>query len=239
MHLIYIDDSRDEQICVFSALALPVDQWHCAFQLVRDFRRELRRAYGIYVYEELHAWKFVSGRGRPSDRIITKGQRCAIFKGALKVVSELPGARLFNAVFPKGQDQKAFEWLLNRINRSLQAWGSHAILICDQGKETSYTRLVRRMYVYNPIPSQVGIWQDTGRCWKNIPLDRVVEDPFFKDSVQSYFVQLVDFCAYALLRRERPVPSKTKYGLDTAFAVLHPILVREARPRDPEGIIRP
>jgi len=63
MHLIYVDDSRDEQLCVFSALALPVDQWHEAFRQVREFRRELRRAYGIYVYKELHAWKFVSGQG--------------------------------------------------------------------------------------------------------------------------------------------------------------------------------
>jgi len=50
---------------------------------------------------------------------------------------------------------------------------------------------------------------------------------------------LVDFAAYALLRRERPIPSKTKYGLDQSFSILSPILAREARPRDPDGIIRP
>ena len=185
MHLIYVDDSRDEQLCVFSALALPIDQWHCDFRQVREFRRDLRRIYGIYVYKELHAWKFISGRGRPSDRSVTKGQRAAIFRRALEVMTELPGARLFNAVFPRKQDEKAFEWTLNRINRTLKAWGSYGILICDQSKEDIYTRLVRRMYVYNPIPSQVGVWTDTGHCWKNIPLDRVVEDPFFKDSAQS------------------------------------------------------
>jgi len=99
MHLIYIDDSRDEQLCAFSALALPVDQWHEAFRQARDFRRELRRAYGIYSYKELHAWKFGSGRGRPADRVVTKGQRAAIFKEALRVAAGLPGARLFNAVW--------------------------------------------------------------------------------------------------------------------------------------------
>ena len=239
MHLIYVDDSRDEQLCVFSALAVPIDQWHAAFKTIRDFRRELRRTYGIYVYKEFHAWKFVSGRGRPSDRIITKGQRAAIFQETLRVMADLPGVRLFNAVFPRGQDERAFEWMLNRINRALQAWGSYAILVCDKGKEIAYTRLVRRMYVYNPIPSRYGVWSETGLPWKNIPLDRIVEDPFFKDSAQSYFVQLVDFSAYALLRREHPIPSKTKYGLDKAFNVLSPILVREASRKDPEGIIRP
>ncbi len=239
MHLIYIDDSGDEQLCVFSAFALPADQWHGAFQHVREFRRELRRAYGIYVYKELHAWKFVSGRGQIADRVVTKGQRAAIFRNALEVMTKLPGARLFNAVFPRRDDERAFERLLNRINRTLKTWRSHAILICDEGKEAAYTRLVRRMYVYNPIPSQYGVWYDTGQSWKNVPLDRIIEDPFFKDSAQSYFVQLVDFAAYALLRREHPISSKSRYGLDTAFDILSPILVREARRSDPEGIIRP
>jgi hypothetical protein len=67
----------------------------------------------------------------------------------------------------------------------------------------------------------------------------VIEDPFFKKSQQSYFIQLADFCAYALLRRERPLPSKTRYGLDQAFSLLSSILVRQASQRDSEGIIRP
>lgn len=239
MHLIYMDESGDEQLYILSAFALPIDQWHDAFRKIRGFRRELRRAYGIFVYEELHAWKFVSGRGRPADRIVTKGQRVAIFREALKVMTELPGVRLFNAVFPRKQVERAFERSLNRINRTLQSWDSYAVLVCDQGKEIAFTRMVRRMYIFNPIPSQYGQWLDTGNRWKNIPLDRIVEDPFFKDSAQSYFIQLADFAAYSLLQRERPIPSKSKYGLDKTFEILNPILVKEASRTDPEGIIRP
>jgi len=239
VHLIYVDDSHDEQIYVFSALAIPADEWRNAFANVRQFRRDLKKSDGIYVYKELHAWEFVSGRGQVADRVVAKGRRCQIFKDALQMVANLPGARLFNAVFPHSQDERAFERLLNRVNRTMLAWDSRAILICDEGKNIAYTRLARRMCAYNPIPSQFGVWRDTGLPSKNIPLDRIVEDPFFKRSAQSYFLQLVDFCAYALLRREHPLPSKTKYGLDKAFALLSPILVREASRHDPEGIIRP
>jgi hypothetical protein len=121
----------------------------------------------------------------------------------------------------------------------MQEKDSHALLIMDEGKESEYTRLRRRMGVFNPIPSKFGVWRDTGTKTKNIPIDRIVEDPFFKKSDQSYFIQLVDFAAYALLRREHPIPSKSKYGLHEAFNVLKQILVQEASPRDPEGIIRP
>lgn len=239
MHLVYIDDSQDEQLCIFSALAIPAEQWQEAFAQVRQFRRHLKQSDGIYVYKELHAWEFVSGRGQIADRVVPKGRRCQLFKEALQTVAGLPGVRLFNAVFPTKQDERAFERLLNRINRTMMNWDSRAILICDTGKESAYTRLCRKMHVYNPIPSKQSTWQDTGTVTKNIPIERIIEDPFFKRSDQSYFIQLVDFCAYALLRRERPIPSKTKYGLDRAFELLTPILVLEASTRDPDGIIRP
>mgnify|MGYP000417189624 CR=1 FL=1 len=239
MHLIYIDDSRDEVLCVFAALAISVDQWHDVFAHVRSFRRDLKKSDGIYVYKELHAWEFVSGRGRISSQVVPKARRCEIFKETLNMVAALPTARLFTAVFPAKQDEVAFERLLNRINRTMESWGSHAILICDSGKETNYTRLARKMQVFNPIPSKFGTWLDTGTGTKNIPIKRIIEDPFFKRSEQSYFIQLADFCAYALLRQERPIPSKTKYGLDKAFDLLDPILVREATVYDPRGIIRP
>jgi hypothetical protein len=238
MHLVYMDDSRDEHLGVFSALGVPADDWHVAFEGLRGFRRELKRRDGIYVYKELHAWEFVSGRGGIADRVVPKGRRCRIFMEALSLLAQLQGVRLFNSTFPPKEDERAFEWLLNRINRTMQAWDSRAILVCDEGKETAYTRLARRMGVYNPIPSRYGVWRDTGAARKNIPTDRIIEDPFFKKSSRSYFIQMVDFCAYALLRRERPLPSKTKYGLDRAFDLLSTVLVREASRKDPEGIVR-
>lgn len=239
MHLIYIEDSADEDIAVFSAMALPVEQWRACFASLKEFRRGLKRTYGIYVYKELHAWKFVSGRGNIADRVVTKFQRAAIFQQTLDLVARLPGAQLFNACFPKGRAEQAFERLINRIERTLISWDSHAVLFCDEGKESDITRMVRRMGVYNPIPSLFGTWMDTGATSKNIPLQRIVEDPVFKKSDQSYFIQLVDFVAFSLLRRERPTEKLKKYGLDTAFEKLRPVLVTAATRYDPDGILRP
>ena len=213
MHLIYIDDSGDEELCVFSALTIRANKWNACLEEVRKFRHDLQTSDGISIYAEFHAWKFVSGRGKIADRVVTKGRRCQIFKQTLQIVTTLPEARLFNAVFPTKANVPAYEALLGSINQSLQQQDSYAILICDEGKETIYTQLVRRM-----------------QTLKNGVIDRILEDPFFKQSDQSYFIQLSDFCAYALLRQERPIASKTKYGLDQAFNLLKPIS---------EGIIRP
>jgi hypothetical protein len=236
-HLAYIDDSQDHQATVCTALVVADRDWRAAFQAIRQFRRDLRQSDGIHIYQEFHAWKFVSGRGRIGNRVVPKGRRCAIFDEALLLTTQLPNVVLFNACGPPKQEALGYERLLNRINKTMDTWGSHAVLVWDEGKDAEYRKLARRMHVYNPIPSQYGQWE-TGNFTKNIPLDRIVEDPFFKDSRLSYFIQLVDFCAYALLRKEIPVPSKSKYGLDRSFGILDPILFRDASPKDPEGIVR-
>jgi hypothetical protein len=238
-HIVYIDDSGDEELAIFSGIAVPFESWTESFTRLREFRSSLKRTDGIFTYKELHAWKFVSGRGQIADRVVTKGRRCQIFRESLELLTGLPNVRVFNAVFPKAQKSRAFERLVNRINRTMEAQRSHAILICDEGDEITYTKLMRKMRIYNPIPSRMDVWIDTGRATRNMPIERIIEDPVFKDSQQSYYIQMADFVAYALLRRERPIESKSIYGIDTAFNVLDLILVREACRADPQGIIRP
>jgi hypothetical protein len=98
------------------------------------------------------------------------------------------------------------------------------------------TREIRRMRVHNFIPSNRGFWSGIGRSTKNIPLSQFVEDPVFKDSSQSYFIQLVDFCAYALLRSERPIASKTALGYDSMYEILRPICQQVNNRSDPRGL---
>jgi hypothetical protein len=236
MHIVYIDDSYDPPTYTFSALAIPAESWREVFDAIINWRRSINNSDGIYVRKELHATEFTAGRGDISPRIITKWRRCEIYKEALSLIAGLD-VRLFNSCLPYRQEW-AFERLLNRINRTMESWNSHALLICDQGNETEFTQMVRRMGVFNPIPSRYGVWLDTGNMSRNIPISRILEDPIFKVSAKSYLVQMADFCAYALLQKERPLPSKKKYGLHKAFLRLQPICVLAANPRDPMGIIR-
>ena len=123
--------------------------------------------------------------------MITRHRRCQIFKDALSLIAALPQVRLLNSVFPKHLKARSFERLLNRINRNVESYSTRALLVVDQGSEAEYTRLYRRMRVYNPITSSQGHWADTSQRTKNIPIERIIEDPFFKDSAKSYFIQLL------------------------------------------------
>lgn len=114
-----------------------------------------------------------------------------------------------------------------------------AVVFADQGRETEITKTLRKMSVFNPIPSMIGDWGG-GAKTKNIPVERVIEDPVFKRSHQSYFIQLADAVAFALLKKETtPTALVKKYGIDQFFEeCLSGVCYRPASPKDPLGIVR-
>ena len=110
------------------------------------------------------------------------------------------------------------------------------LMIVDEGKEQELQRVARRTKVWNPVGSQFGAWED-GASYKNIPNERLIEDPIFKQSHRSYFLQAADFVAFALLKSEvPPTPLVAKHKLHETYFDLAPICAREASRKDPKGL---
>jgi len=237
MHLVYIDDSKDEKHLCFSALCLPAEQWADGLEHLIGMRRQMKAADGIYTSVELHATDWVGGRGRIAKSDVPKGARARLFDFVLSAIVRLPSVQLFNAFGAPADEDLLFERLLNRIDRNMTKAGSRAFLISDEGK--SYDAILRRVRRFNYIPSRFGNWGG-GASSKNLPISRIIEDLNYRNSARSYFVQAADFCAFSLLRFEAPTPKIKKYGLDQSFRILEPIMVKVAFGRDPRklGIIR-
>lgn len=234
MHLIYIDDSYEKPFQIYAAIAIPAAQWAGCFDAIKQWRRAIKASDGILVTKELHATEFCGGRGRLGTEIVGKYRRSQIFNEALSLLNNMDGLKIFTVCHTQNRHW-ALERLLTRINKTLGAWDSRAVMYFDEGKEAEITRLLRRMGIFNPVPVYVapGVTEI-----QNLKLDRILEDPVFKDSSKSYFVQMADFVAYALLRKECRLPSKDKYDYHTSFYKLQNVLVREVSIRDAFGIIR-
>jgi hypothetical protein len=125
------------------------------------------------------------------------------------------------------------------IEKRLTIYRARAFVIADEGREREITTAIRRMHVHNPIPSAYGTWP-TGAKTESITTDRIIEDPVFKQSHRSYFLQLADCVAFALLKREvPPTPLALKYGLHKMFDDTLPgVCFRKASITDPLGIVR-
>lgn len=128
---------------------------------------------------------------------------------------------------------------LDAATARINTYKPRALIFADEGKEVSITRTFRKMNVFNPVPSRWGAWADGSKA-KNFPVERVIEDPIFKKSDQSFFIQLADCVAFALLKREvKPTPHVQAYGLNLLFdKCLAGACFRQASPADPLGIVR-
>lgn len=241
MHFIYIDDSTERPLHVFSGICVPCDRWNDSFERLKRWREHLRDVHGIPLNYELHARKFLSGRNTGGAiRHLGRHKRAQIFYTGFKVTNWLNehGVTVFNVANNDDDQFRAFERLLNRINRTMKARNSYCHLICDEGKNDQYRRLYRKLRVRNHIPSKFAAWGD-GKATKNIPIDRIIEDPQFKESHRSYFVQQADWTAFALLRREKPTPRLKRSGTHKVFNVLsEDTLELVCNKNDPHGVIR-
>lgn len=237
MHLVYIDDSKDEHHVCFSALLVPADQWMASLDHLIGMRKAMRLSDGVFQTVELHATDWLGGRGNVASQPVPKGARARLYDYVLSAVARLPGVQIINAHSRRASEMQLFERLMNRIHRNVELAGSRAIIFSDEGK--NYDSLLRRLRRHNPIPSAYGTWPG-GSFTKSMPLQRLLEDIVYRNSARSYFIQAADFCAFALLRFENPTEPAKKYGIDQSIHILKPVLVHQAFGRDPKrmGIIR-
>lgn len=227
MHLVYIDDSKDERSCCFSAIILPADKWLEALDHLIAFRRQIRADHGIYMNIELHATDWLGGRGNVARDTVRRDVRADIFRQALRYFTGLPGCSVINAHAPRGRLDTLLERLCSRLQVNMAAQDSRAMIISDEGKSfDSMTRRMRRHYL---VQGRYG-----GLLQR--PLDRIIEDPVYRKSERSLFIQAADFCAFSLLRMEAPTEAIRRHNLQDAFMELRPILETRAFAGDPRGL---
>jgi hypothetical protein len=242
----YIDESYDDNVFAMSALILSSSGWRDCFNIVKDYRSSLKRRHGIFTSKELHATTFIAGRGRIADRVVPRGLRAAIFHEIMDLCANLPGAKVISGAWelngrPQGDVHAlAFGRIQDRLQRRCVAERGEMMRVVDEGRETELRKIARRAAIFNMVGSRYGAWEDGSRA-KNIPTERLIEDPIFKSSAQSHFLQLADFIAFALLKSETPITARVQqYGLHLAYDKLAPICASEAARRDHRklGIIR-
>lgn len=239
MYLIYLDESYDETHYAYSAMFINAFRWNEYFNHLLEWRMDWFKSHQVALDTELHATNFIAGRGQPHHNR-DKAYRASLFYEAIGRIEAMRDIKIINAITENKKKYKTlFGWMLTRINKTLEAHNSFGILICDEGNENELTSIVRTMKKENYVPDQLMYYGFNGRK-RNLPLERIIEDPLFKTSKSSYFIQLSDMVAFSLLRNEKPITGSTQPKVQTAFDQLDKSLVKVAFKADTrgKGIIR-
>lgn len=249
MYLMYVDESGDpgnntaqSQFFCLSGIAVHESEWHHFIEASKKFRRTMYTVYGLPVRAEIHAVKLL----RHSDFSIEKHSRLAILRNYLDELAKMNFISITNVIVyksgkPETYDIFAAAWrtLFQRFENTLVSGNfpgsyhrSFGTVFTDATNGEKLTKIMRKMSVYNPIPSR------GSSGYRDIPIHRVIEDPSSRDSAHSLPIQACDVVAYFLHQKFRPNAYIKKSKAQFYFDRLNPVLNVKASTKDGLGIVR-
>lgn len=186
MYLIYVDDSGDRHRSLYSALIVHHQDWSEVLSLWLSARLGLFDLHEIPVRSELHAVKYLKGRGEvsinPNRNSLMQRTRnsptgvCADIGNALAGCIAASGVELLTVWSEGNQKEPVYSALVDHLERYLEAKDCHGILMVDgDGSDGSYLRRHREL----PIQTR-----------------RLVEDPWHQPAHTNQWIQMVDLVAY-------------------------------------------
>lgn len=249
----YVDESGDSGLVgsptryfILSGLVVHELRWSEALDQLIEFRKRMRNAFGLLMREEIHSAHLIN---KPAELVrIPRNDRLTIIRSFLNEVSALPEISVINVIVDKKnkpQDYnvmiKAWEALVQRFSNTISHRNfpgpanpdERGLIIPDNTDIKTVLGLMRKMRKYNPVPNQ----QKFGAGYRNMMITNMVEDPYFKDSRNSYFIQAADVIAFSLYQRIAPSSYIKRKSAQNYFKRLNHVLCRTASTSDPEGIV--
>lgn len=254
MYLMYVDESGDcglvnspTRYFVLTGLVVHELRWQSYLDQLIGFRQRIKQRFGLRLREELHASAMVNHPG-PLVRI-KRNDRLVIVRAFADELATMTDLNLINVVVDKSGKPGSYDvfgmaWkaLIQRFENTLSHHNFSGpvnpdecgMLFPDHTDDKKLTRLLRQMRRYNPVPNQAVF----GLGYRNLALSKIVEDPNFRESDHSYFIQATDLAAFLLYQSLEPSSYMRKKGGHNYFQRLAPILCKAASSKDRQGIVR-
>lgn len=249
----YVDESGDCGIMnsptryfVLTGLVVHELRWKAYLDTFVGFRRRMKQQFGIRLREEIHAGDFIS---RPGALVrIKRNDRLALLRVFTDQLASMLDFSEINVVVDKEGKapqydvfEAAWKALIQRFENTLarrnfsgpQNPDERGMLFPDDTDRKKLTLVLRKMRRYNPIPNS----SEYGLGSRNILMANVIEDPNFRDSEHSYFIQAADLAAFLLYQHLAPSAYMKKKSGQNYFLRLDPILCKVASSSNPYGIV--
>ena len=173
MYMMYVDESGDSGLTnsptdffALSGVIVHERQWRNFMTALIAFKKTMRTVHGLPVRAEIHASEFIKSKVYG----LARHTRLAILRNALDELAKFPDISVTSVIVdkrnkPAGFDVFDFAWktLFQRFENTL-IYGNfpgafrsdYGIVFTDDTAGLKLLRMVRRMAVYNPVPSAYG-----------------------------------------------------------------------------------
>ena len=252
MYLMYVDESGDIGLVnsptdyyILSGIVVHETSWRAVLDKLVLFKRAMHSVHGLYYRQEIHASAMLSDA---KDYIyIPKDKRLAILRNLADELSKTPQISILNVVVNKSNKPANYDVFFNAWRALLQRFENTLLfgnfpppkntietgmVFPDMTDRLKLTKLLRKIRRYNPVTNNHSL---TG--YSNFQIRNIVEDPNFRNSQDSIFIQSADLVAYLLFQKIKPNKYIRKKGAKGYFNRLQPVLCTSASKTDPQGIV--
>ncbi len=230
-----------------TGLVLHELRWRACLESLLEFRKEMRAKFDVKLREEFHAGSMLS---HPKELArIPKHRRLEIIRLFADKLASMPELNVISVLVDKHGKAEQYDVFENAWKALIQRFENtithhnfpgpsnpddRGILICDNTDGQKLTRLFRKMGTYNPVPNQ----SQFGGGYRNLTLKYLIEDPVFRDSKTSQFIQAADLAAFLVYQHTCPSSYMRRKSGQNYLNRLQPILCLFASRSNIYGTVR-
>lgn len=242
MYLMYVDESGDSgdiaagsptKYFILSAIIFHESRWNSLLLDLINFRRNIKNTKGLKLREEIHSSDFINKPGKLKR--IKRNDRLDILKKVIDWIASKNEINVITVVVDKSRHngnifEMAWERLIQRFENTIQhnnfpdsipGHSQKGFIIPDNTDNKKLKALIRRMRRFNPVPNSNILF---GSGQRNLAISYVIEDPFMKDSSDSFFHQAADVIAYFARQLFEPNTYVKKKSATHFYGRLMPVI---------------
>lgn len=228
MFFCYVDESGDSgkydpinpshsgtPYFILAGLLIDVNKWKISLNAIKGFRRQLViKAYMPYEVE-FHCAEMIDPRKVSVFKQISVSDRWDLIRQFAATIGQLETCRIIAVVIDKAQSHlMSGEYSITAITMLYQAYEEflrpkkcNGLVFFDRANEKTITAHVRTLMGTG----------SSGKVFSNGRIGCVIEDPIYRVSSDSLFIQAADMVAYSLKEQEFPVTARKKFNADRIF----------------------
>jgi hypothetical protein len=249
MYFCYVDESGDSgkfdannpqktgtSYFILAGIIVADNKWKVSLERLKTFRKKIAQEAFLPYHVEFHCSEMIDPHKIKSFTSISVPDRWKLLEKYAEIIGQNTAFTLITIVIDKIKSAlNPEDYLATCITKLYQAFdeflkinSSNGILFFDRANEKQVNTHVRKLL-------------GTGASGETIPgvrIEWVIEDPIFRISSDSMFIQSADVIAYALKEKEFPQASRKKFFADRIFQKKLGSVCFKSKIADGDGVIR-
>lgn len=249
MYFCYVDESGDcgkydasipdktgSPYFILCGLIVDSSKWKIALGVLKSFRKQLARESYLPYDVEFHCAEMIDPHKIKEYSAISVPDRWKLIERYAETIGQYSAFSIISVVIDKRKSRvDPASYLTTAVTKLYQAFDEflknekrYGLLFFDRANEKHINTHVRKLL-------------GTGASGETVPDVRigwVIEDPIFRVSSDSIFIQSADVIAYTLKEKDFPQTSRKKFQADRIFERKLEKVCFKSQFADEDGIIR-